>query len=107
MALSDLPFVAVVDPTVLLDVYSCHELTRTYDKVREAGVDGAEAVYRRARARESVLLAIHLHRIKARTVSLERELLKTLTRNVDPRTDQNFETPFTKMMVHFVSQEVL
>lgn len=57
---SDHPRVsAILDTNVLMDLYSCHELIRTYD---QAGITAhsREAVYRRARARGALLLAVFL-----------------------------------------------
>ena len=56
---------AVVDTNVLLDIYSCHDVSNSYEQGAqidtEAFVDSGEAVYRRARARESLILAMYFH----------------------------------------------
>jgi hypothetical protein len=101
------PLVAVVDTNVLIDVYSCHDLTSTYEQVGVEALDSSSAIYRRARARESLLLVIYLHRVRARTYSLHSEPLDVLTTNVDPQDDATFETHFTKMVVNFVLPVVL
>ncbi|HEX7602584.1 MAG TPA: hypothetical protein VF316_13300, partial [Polyangiaceae bacterium] len=100
------PFVAVVDTNVLLDIFSCHNVTSMYEKVGVEGVDSPPAVYRRARARESLLLAICFHKVGARTYSLHSEPILMLTKNVDPHDDTNFETHYAKIFANFVSPRV-
>src|ERR1700722_12729673 len=100
-------FVAVVDTNVFLDIYSCHDLAGTYDRVGAAGVDSPEALYRRARARESLLLAMYLHRIGANVFGLGAEILAKLQANVDPPVRHRFEPTFTRLMANFIMVRVL
>jgi hypothetical protein len=76
------PLVAVLDTNAFLDVYSCHDVMRDYallyEQVGNAAAEARKIIYRRARSRESLLLAIHLHNIGARTVTLQSELLDQL-----------------------------
>lgn len=98
--------VAVVDTNVLLDVFSCHNLIRLYDELGEGVVDHPRAVFRRARARESILLCLHFHTARAHTFSHGHELITLLKSYVDPHTDEAFETPFTKMVANFVNDRL-
>ena len=100
------PFVAVVDTNVLLDIYSCHNIAETYTNVGESGMDGADALYRRVRARESLLLAMYLHKVQARTISLGAEAVTILKGRVPPE-NRSPEATFTKMMAHVVVPRVL
>ena len=97
--------IAVVDTNVMLDVYSCHDLSGQYDKGED--VAGPNATYRRARARESLLLAIYLHSIRATTYGLHHEVPRMLTQMVDPESSKTLETNFTTLFLHFVKDEVL
>ena len=97
--------VAVVDTNVMLDVYSCHDLEGEYDKGGD--IAGPNATYRRARARESLLLAIYLHAIRAMTYGLHHELPRKLTEMVDPAAHGTWVNHFTTLFVHFVKDDVL
>jgi hypothetical protein len=97
--------IAVLDTNVMLDVYSCHDLANEYRKGGD--VAGPEATYRRARARESLMLAIYLHSIRATTYGLHHEVPRMLTEMVDPAAHGAWENHFTTLFVHFVKDEVL
>ena len=93
---------AVVDTNVILDVVSLHDLSQTYERLGADGVDTPDAVYRRSRARESLLLAIYFHKAKAVTYSLHSEPVAILTTKVDPTSEDALETHYTKLFIHFV-----
>lgn len=93
-------FTAVVDTNVLLDVYSCHDVAKTYDDVHSrlgvAAVDERSVVYRRARAQESLWLAIYFNKIGATTFSLHHESVELLTARVPPAPGgQTLESDFS------------
>lgn len=98
---------AVVDTNVLLDVFSCHDLAGAYDYLgRTAAVSDPFAVYRRARARESMLLAMYLHRVQAYTYSL-REVCRIMLSRVNPDAHDAMETHYAKVFANFVRPRVL
>jgi len=108
---------AVLDTNVLLDVFSLHDLNAQYERLgmgfdeqgQPVGAERANdrpAVYRRSRARESLLLAIHLHKIAATTYSLT-EPITIIGERVDPSKQETFETHFTTHAIHFVTQRIL
>ena len=90
--------VAVLDTNAFLDVYSCHDVLRDYEalytNLGQAAAEDPKCVYRRARARESLLLAIYLHQLQGATVTLQDELLKQLEGAAPPRTPEGTPTPF-------------
>lgn len=99
---------AVVDTNVLLDMYSCHDLYCAYEQLgHDDCVSHPTAVFRRARARESLLLAIYLHRRRATTYSLGDEAVDRMLANVDPNAGDAFPTHFTIVFVHFVREQVI
>jgi hypothetical protein len=105
-------FSAVVDTNVVLDVYSCHDVAKRYDEVHSrlgiAAVDEASVVYRRTRARESLLLAIYFNKIGASTFSLHHESVELLTTRVPPAPGgQTLESDFTTVFLYFVKDYVL
>jgi hypothetical protein len=97
--------IAVIDTNVMLDVYSCADLARQYEL--DEDVSGPQATFRRARARESLLLAIHLHSVEATTYGLEHEVPRILRKMADPEASETLETNFTKLFLYFVKDNVL
>lgn len=97
--------IAVLDTNVMLDVYSCHDLSNEY--LKGGDIAGPTATYRRARARESLLLAIYLHNIRATTYGLHHEVPGKLTDNVAPEAHDTWENQHTTLFAHFVKEEVL
>jgi hypothetical protein len=69
--------IAVIDTNVLVDVLSSHDVLNAYGMKMSLDVD---MVYRRARARDSLILFEHLHRRKAWTVNLRDEPWNVLSR---------------------------
>jgi hypothetical protein len=100
--------IAVVDTNVILDTHSVHDVLGAYDK-QHANLNAPELVYRRARARESLLLMIYFNKIKAATLGLHSELLAQLTKNAPPEAipGTSFEADFTRMFIWFVKDYVL
>ena len=79
---------AVTDTNVMLDIYSCHDVSLNYDalhgRIGVAALDDPSIVYRRARARESLFLAMHFHKVKAVTYSLHSERVGSRSRSDGP-----------------------
>lgn len=105
--------VAIVDTNVFLDIYSCHDAIVAYNtvyaEIGRAAVDHPKVVYRRARARESLLLALYLNKVGATTFTLQSEAMDVLEDNAPPTAvgGMRWETDFTSFMVHFVKDYVL
>jgi len=97
---------AILDTNVLMDLYSCHDLIRIYDKAGIT-VHSREAAYRRARARGALLLAVFLHRSKAVTYGPYAEPLRLMERNVDPTSGDTFAYHFTNHFTNFVRETLL
>jgi hypothetical protein len=98
---------AIIDTNVSLDIYGCFDVSKLYDRLGEDGLDEPEAVFRRARARESLLLAIYLNKIKARTYGHIDEVMKILEARVPPSDLTAAETHYTTQFIHFVKDRVL
>jgi hypothetical protein len=106
---------AVLDTNAFLDVYSCRDVFRDYDALYAtmggAAAEDPRCVYRRARARESLLLAIYLHQLNVATVTLQDELLKELEGAAPPKTlpgaPTSFETVFTTTVIHFTKDAII
>jgi len=75
---------AILDTNVVLDIQSIHDMTAAYERLGTADLDAPHLVYRRARARESLLLGMYLHTAKATTLSLHSEFIALLTRVAPP-----------------------
>ena len=95
-----------LDTNVLLEIFSIHDLVNKYDEIGGANVDASALVFRRARARESLLLAMHLNATNACTFSLDHEFKKLLLARVPPATGQ-FTSHFTTWFVNFVTERLL
>jgi hypothetical protein len=97
--------IAVIDTNVILDVISIHDLTREYGKPHD-DLDAPNLIFRRARARESILAMIYLNKIEATTFNLHGELLEQLERYAPPGQDTP-ETYFVNTFLWFVKDHVL
>ncbi len=98
---------AIVDTNVFLDVYSCNDLAGLYnDPSWNAALDEHPALYRRARARDSLLLAMHLHEQGATTNGLHSEQLARLEA-VSPPAGESLSSHYTHIFIHFVKDHVL
>jgi hypothetical protein len=107
---------AILDTNVFLDIYSCHDVTGTYDnlylKLGVAALDEQQVVYRRARARESLLLAMFFNKTRATTFGLHNEAIELLVRCAPPSKAGGgpggaLESCYTSFFVHFVRDYVL
>jgi hypothetical protein len=87
----------VIDTNVLLDLYSCHDFEAVVVKhgADLVAISHPDTIYRRARAREAVILAVYLDRIEATTLSLQHEALDLIQRHVPPTARTSFGTQFT------------
>lgn len=99
--------VAVLDTNVVLDIFSCHDVSTLYDRLGDApsAVAHPAAVYRRARARESLLLAIYFNATRAKTYSAHEPAI--IVRLVDPDAVDTIENHFTTLVAHFVKDTLL
>lgn len=95
--------VAVLDTNVLVDVLSCHDLLEAYD-IHDA--ESLPLVYRRARARESLLLCMHLHDTWSDTLSLH-EAVRVLEKCSPPEDKVSFARAFTETFIWFVGDDLL
>ncbi len=98
----------VIDTNSFIDVFSCHDLFEAYEKHggMSAPIDHEELVYRRARAREGILLALLLHHRRAISYTL-REAWTKITNLVKPPEEGEFPGVFTSMFVDFVHPIIL
>jgi hypothetical protein len=119
-------YVAIVDTNVLVDLYTPTDLLKTYGSSKWEGVDSTDSVYRRSRARESLLFALYLHESRATTLSLHDEPIAKLIERVPPRPDEIegalpsiapvpreptgetvFASNFLRVFLHFVKSTLL
>jgi hypothetical protein len=105
-------FVAVLDTNVFLDIFSCHDLISTFNAAHarcgEDAMRDPAAAYRLARARDSLLLAILLHDLRATTLGLHAESIELLTlRAPSTRGGETPESDFVMFFLHFVMDHLL
>ena len=87
-------------------MFSNRDLTREYEKPG-FDVESHEAVFRRARARESILAgACYFNEVGATTHVLKDEVLAQLEKMAPPEID-SAETYHTTQVIHFVNDYVL
>ena len=100
--------VVAIDTNVLLDTVSIHDLLAEYHK-QHVDLDTSELIFRRARARESLLAMMYLNKVKAPTLSLHSEFLTQLEKNSPPTATPgtHYPTDFTKAFVWFIKDRVL
>ncbi len=96
----------MVDTNVLLDASSCIDLAKFYRQHPEVDPASDGATLRRQRARESLLLSIHLNNLGATTFSLY-EFLRMAEREVDPKLTNKFENHAMQIWVYYVKDVVL
>ena len=109
------PVSVVIDTNVFIDVHSIHDLTNDVNRLAaelgdvDAALDHPIVKFRLARARESMLLAMYLHKIKATSWSLHTESVTMLTRFSPPTTPggRSVESDFTRAFVWFVKDYLL
>jgi hypothetical protein len=97
----------VVDTNVILDIYTCGDLYDEYMRAAPGDLDNPATIYRRARARESLVLAIHLHETGASTLSLPNESLNHMVRVADPKKLDDPKVHFTWLFVNFIKDRTL
>ena len=90
----------------MLDIYTCADLADEYTRPTVA-VESDTSVYRRARARESLLLAIHLHASKQDSWSLPNESLSLLLRRADRTKLDDPKLHFTLIFVNYTKDSAL
>ncbi len=95
---------AIVDTNVILDIYLVNDLFKAYAK---ADGDSEEGLFRRARARESHLLAWYLHEKGALTLSLPNESLKLMIKMADPKALHTVESQHAQLSIYFVKDYIL
>jgi hypothetical protein len=98
---------AILDTNVVLEIYSIHDLFEAYDRTGADDVDAPELVFRRARARDSLLLAMYFHATRAKTVALPQEFQRILTGRVPPEASEDARWHFTWLFWTFVHKQVL
>jgi hypothetical protein len=99
--------VAVVDTNVMMDIYSPHDLLLDLQKFGETGLDHPQLAYRRARARESLLLAMHLSRCKSVTYSLLEEGQRKMLQFAPPSELNMFTTHYAIVMIWYIQPQIL
>ncbi len=97
---------AVVDTNVLIDIFSISDLVRAHS-VADVSSDSAELLFRRIRARESLLLAWFFHRSKLATRSYGSEATRILSRLSPPDRRADFEVNFTRTSIWFIKDYML
>jgi hypothetical protein len=102
---------AAIDTNVLIEIYSAHDLLEAIDKLAHL-TEPLIAVHpdverRRVRARESLLLAHHLHQQGTFTYALLREFTDKLPNLVPPQSRDEFETAYTTVFVHHLRDELM
>lgn len=97
----------VLDTNVMLDVFSCHDVFDAYQRVGEGRLNEPELVERRARARESLFLAIYFHQNCVATYGLFDEARAILLERVPPTAHTEFTNHFTVVVLHHVRPTLL
>jgi hypothetical protein len=116
------PITAVLDTNVMLEVYTCHDVIDAYgksiDKFKASpdlhtSLGDLDIVFdtkvqsRLTRARESLLLALHLHRARATTVILRDEFDEKLHELVPITPSGSLAQSFTSTVEHLVHKAML
>lgn len=99
------PPVAIIDSNVMLEASSCVDMVKLYE-ASHVDPRGRDAIVRRQRARESLLLSVYLDAIKATTFSLF-ESVRIAMREIDPAETGAFENHAMRIWVHYVKDNVL
>lgn len=94
----------VIDTQVLLDLFECHNVLDVWKRGALPGA--ADLGTRCTRARDALLMAILLHKTKARTYSLREEWLRVLEK-LAPPTVNEIPTFFSRVMHLYVLPELL
>lgn len=105
--------VAVVDTNVIIDTYSYHDFIAALQPrsivMGEASLDDPYVRYRKQRARDAVVLVMHLSRTKAVTCSYHQEGEQQMLKVVPPRSKGGIteDVVFTEFAVWFIYDRVL
>jgi hypothetical protein len=103
----------VLDTNVLVDIHSCHDIVRKYGEraktLGPAAMTDRDVVFRRARAREGLLLAIYLHNVKATTFTLQGEAMRVLEKAAPPSAQggTSLPTDHLRFFIWFVKDRVI
>ena len=103
--------IAVVDTNILVDLYSWHDWLEHFESrmpaiVAVPDLSDAKTAWRKARAREALLLALYLHKIRATTFSLS-EGLTTIKELSDASTKGQWKDAFTRTFLWYVKEQLL
>jgi len=98
---------AFVDTNVALDIYTAADVLRDHERLGIVDLEHRQHVYRRARARESLLLAMFFNDTKAVTYGLHQESKRQVLRASPPDDHASFGTHYTKFFVRFVHERLL
>ena len=102
----EVELLAVLDSNVLMDISSCHDAYDTYGELGfDAPAEHRRAIYRRARARESLLLAMYLHKVGAVTYCLYEAATKLFERV--PASSPEFPSHFAVVYAQLVQDRLL
>lgn len=92
----------ILDTNVLLEIFSAADLYRAAEHKPEGEIDSLELRARRARIRESLLLAWYLSESSQTSRSLGDEATRTLIRDADPKDLREFRSQFVQVSIYFV-----
>jgi hypothetical protein len=109
MADAELQFdkpIAVLDTNVVLDAISCVHMVKHYDNQAVPDPTTPDSIFRRQKARESLLLSVYLNSINATTYSIF-EATRITVREVAPEARGTFENHAMIIWVHYVKDTVL
>jgi hypothetical protein len=95
----------ILDTNVLIDIFTCGDLADEY--IRTQDVKTERSAYRRARGRESLILAMHLHETRAATWSLPDESRRQVLRMAPPDQHDDPKLHFTWVFVNYVKDNAL
>lgn len=99
--------VAIIDTNVILDIFSMTDLMTAAMAASPPDTDSSDAYFRRIRSRESLLLAWFLHTRAATTISLHHEVIRALTRAVDPTAVRTREWQHVQLSIYLLKDRVL
>jgi hypothetical protein len=104
---------AVVDTNIFLDLYSWHDWHEQFDSrtpavVLRPDLTDATSVWRKARAREALLLAMHLTKVKATTLGLSEGLEQLRTRPFLNTTasQRSWNDAFIRTYIWYVKEQI-
>jgi hypothetical protein len=113
------PISAVVDTNVIHDLSSCADVTRALDNAfgrqpvpvavanRAEVARDPEAAYRFRRAREAMLLARYLSRIRTHSYGMRDEMLAVILAGAPPEERDTIQYLYAAMYAHFIKDYLL